>query len=119
MTLFAYLSYMFFFVHALCGSNLTINEFLDISDRSLYAKNGWKDADKDPNSKLSTKLKAVGQVLATAVVFLCGKIYVPFGWLMTKEFQTGYPLWQKVLIAPLSASLNKCTSFYIFSKLVS
>jgi len=36
--IFEYLAYMTFFVHALCGSNVTINEFLFINDRTLFKK---------------------------------------------------------------------------------
>jgi len=46
ITFFEYCSYMFFFVHVMCGSILPVVEFFDINDRTIYAKNGWRNKKK-------------------------------------------------------------------------
>ena len=38
LTIFEFFSYHMFFVHALCGSNLTIMEFLDLTEGNLFKK---------------------------------------------------------------------------------
>ncbi len=107
VTFFAYMSYMLFFVHVLCGSNLTINEYLHISDRSIYKREGWKDDKKDPQPTYWQITSGFLQVLCTAAVFLGGKIFLPLSLLMTKQFQTTAPLWQKLLFVPISPFLHK------------
>jgi len=107
ISFFDYMAYMLFFVHILCGSNLQINEFLYISDRSIYARNGWRDKEHDPNSKLSTKLYSIAQVLGTAAVFLFGKMFFNFDRLFDPEFQQNTPFWSMLYIVPLSSWFNK------------
>merc|ERR1719419_454568 len=107
LSLFEYMAYMLFFVHILCGSNLTVREFMHISDRSIYRRNGWRDSERDPNSSASAKLYAVGQVLATAAVFLTGRALCRFERLFDPEFQRTTPLWRLLLVVPLSSSLQK------------
>eukprot|EP01084_Bolivina_argentea_P190354 327151_1 len=38
ISFFNYMSYMLFFIHVLCGSNLTIHEYLYITDRTIYKR---------------------------------------------------------------------------------
>lgn len=84
------------------------NEFMHISDRSIYKRCGWRDGENDPNSKLTTKLYAIVQVVATAAVFMFGTHFFNFGRLFDAEFQQKTPFWQMLLIVPISSALNKC-----------
>ena len=107
ISFFVYLSYMLFFIHVLCGSNLSINEYLYISDRSIYKKEGWKDDKNDPSPTFKQVIIGFMQAVITAFVFLIGKIYCNMNFLMTKEFQNTYPFWKKAFMVPTSAFLNK------------
>ena len=88
--------------------NVFSNEFMYISDRSIYERNGWRDREKDPNSKLTTKLYAIAQVLGTAAVFLFGKSFFNFDRLFDPEFQQNTPFWKMMWIVPISCALCKC-----------
>jgi len=37
------------------------NEFMFISDNTIYQRTGWRDTEHPPDSKLITKLKAIGK----------------------------------------------------------
>eukprot|EP01084_Bolivina_argentea_P115626 205591_1 len=107
ISFFNYMAYMLFFIHILCGSNLTINEYLYITDRTIYKREGWNDCKNDPQPTYSQIFWGFSYVLITACVYLFGKIYFNFNFLMTKEFQQTYTFSQKFVFVPLSATLNK------------
>eukprot|EP00485_Elphidium_margaritaceum_P002535 CAMPEP_0202694682 /NCGR_PEP_ID=MMETSP1385-20130828/8482_1 /ASSEMBLY_ACC=CAM_ASM_000861 /TAXON_ID=933848 /ORGANISM="Elphidium margaritaceum" /LENGTH=522 /DNA_ID=CAMNT_0049350575 /DNA_START=20 /DNA_END=1588 /DNA_ORIENTATION=+ len=102
-----YLSYMLFFLHVLCGSNLTYNEYLWISDKSIYQRTGWKDADNDPQPSNKQVAMAVLKVAMVSVVYLLGKTYFSLDVLMTSEWQNNTPFWKQFWIVPLTSFLNK------------
>ena len=104
---FVYLSFMLFFIHILCGSNLCINEYLYISDKSIYQREGWKDKKSDPQPTYKQIFYGMFQVLATATVYLFGKIFFPFSYLFTPQFQSEYSFAIKIFWCPFSSFLNK------------
>lgn len=85
ISLFIYLAYMLFFVHCLCGSNLTITDFMRISNQTNYAKNGWKSKDVDgdnkkqifPEPSWKVLFIAILEVVLTAAIFVLGDALLP------------------------------------------
>lgn len=77
LSFFDYLCYMIFFIHILCGSNLTINEYLQLTDRSLFKLNGWRDNKNDPCPRWIDILRGLMEILFVAGLFLFGKIFLP------------------------------------------
>lgn len=99
---------LYFIAYALCFDALISNEFMYISDNTIYERNGWRDKEHPPNSKVITKLKAISHVIATAAVFLFGQTFFNFGRLFDAEFQQNTPFWKMLYIIPMAATLNKC-----------
>eukprot|EP01084_Bolivina_argentea_P156851 273331_1 len=76
LTFFQYLSYMLFFVHIFSLSNLTITEFMDISDNSIYKKNGWKGK-HNPEPSWMQIISAIFQIITVASIFMFFDMYIP------------------------------------------
>eukprot|EP01084_Bolivina_argentea_P187511 322974_1 len=107
ITFYTYMCYMLFFVHILCGSNLTINEYLWISDQTIYKREGWKDDKQYPEPSYKQIGLGVVNTAVTAGVYLIGKSMFSMQFILTDEFQLSYPLWEKMYVLPVTVFLNK------------
>lgn len=122
ITFLEYLCYMAFFVQSIGGSNLTINDYLAITDGTIFKKvcfhlyfyclhfcklkNGWRDSKNEPYPNSSSILKAISDMILTYTIYMVSQQYLSFAILSTNAWKQK-PFLFKFAVFPMLVFFGK------------